>query len=101
MSEDKKETQEQEIKRGSRGPLGEGTPGSRLKALWHDQPSKTRPASLKAFVRSLTDNPDAKVWLENKAGKNQQGRSEANLKRAREESQATRTAKRKRSAGGK
>lgn len=94
MSED---SQPVEVKRGDRGELGQGTPGSRLKTLWHE---KKCPGSLKEFVRSLTDNPDAKTWRANKLGKNNKKRSDANLKRAREEAQATRLAKRKRAEKG-
>jgi hypothetical protein len=79
--------------KGNRGEVGKGTPGSRLKALWV---ASKDGRSLKAYVRSLLkDNPDAKLWLNNKKGKNDTKRSDANVANARAIGQATKLARRK------
>ena len=94
MSED---NQQVEVKRGNRGNLGKGTPSSRLKSLWHENKC---PGSLKQFVRSLSDNPDVAVWRASKSGKNNQKRTDVNVRKARESSQSTRLTRRKKSDKG-
>jgi hypothetical protein len=85
--------------RGNRGEVGHGSPGSRLKALWH---AKKCPGTLKQFVRSLKDNPDVALWKANKSGKNNTPRSADTIRRAKEVGQATKQARRKKSdKGGK
>lgn len=88
----------QESGKTNRGVVGQGTPGSRLKALWHKE---GKGKSLKQFARSLVkDNADAKRWLENKLGKHDQKRSDANATLARTIGQATKAAKRKKKGEG-
>jgi len=89
-----------EVKRGNRGEVGLGTPGSRLKSLWHRYNKNARKtggkvSTLKVFLREIKDNPDVKAWKANKAGKNNQKRTEANARRARDEGNATRLSRKK------
>jgi len=114
MSDEKKtEEKKQERTRGDRGELGKATAGLTMKQRWHeanfkrvDADNKRNPGkriyvrnpgavSLKAFARALAKEGDAvaKEWLANKLGAKNQGRSDANIKAARETSQATKAAK--------
>jgi hypothetical protein len=91
------EQKQPEKVRGDRGEVGQGSPGSRLKALWHAAGGR---GSLKQFVKTLKDNADAKSWLANKHGKNNQKRTDANIKAALEARSATKVAKRKKKGEG-
>ena len=92
------EPQKQEKSRGDRGELGPGSPGKRLKALWH---AEGKGRSLKAFVKALgKDNADVKTWFASKHGKNNQKRTDANIKAAMEARNATKVAKRKKKGEG-
>lgn len=72
--------------------VGTGTPGSRLKSLFH---KSGRGLTLKQFVKDQfkAGNPDAKAWYANKAGKSNQKRNANNIKRILLEKQATKLAK--------
>ncbi len=87
MSDDK------DSKRGSRGELGTGTPSSRLKSLYH----KNGFGSFKQFVKEQmkAENPDAKLWFENKKGLHDQKRKPENVSRARLEASATKMSRKK------
>lgn len=109
MSED---NNVQEVARNNRGELGASTPGDRVKKLWKktefvDHPKRGRVSksgvSLRAFAKqqSKDGNADAKDWLKNKHGDNNQKRSANNEKLAKEIAAATKQTRRKKSANGK
>lgn len=90
----------EEKKRGERGELGKGTPGSRLKGLWHSHTAmstkKGTPAlSFKAFVKTLKDNTDVSVWVANKRLQNQDRKSDVKLALNKVIAAATKLQKRK------
>jgi hypothetical protein len=110
----------EEKTRGDRGELGTATAGLTIRQRWHEahftrknaevkhNPNKRiyvrNPGapSLKAFAKALAKDGDqvAKDWFANKRGKQNQKRSDANIKAAMEARQATKAAKRKKKGEG-
>jgi hypothetical protein len=80
--------------RGSRGNVGEASPGLAMRQLWHAANSGE---SLKAFARRLVKegNTIARSWLENKKGKLNAKRNDKNIQRVSAERTATKASKRK------
>lgn len=95
------EVKTEDQRRGNRGELGTGTPGTRLKNL---HAAMGRGLTLKQFVRDQVKagNPDAKQWFANKHGAADMKRSEASIKRILVEKGATKLARRskKKQPGG-
>lgn len=105
-----------EKERGPSGEVGVATPALTMRQLWHQafferiaghggvrqwQPRLgVEVLSLKRFARALLAKGDqvAGTWFDNKAGRHNQARSEANIKAAREAAFATKTERRKKSA---
>lgn len=86
--------------RGPRGEVGTGSPGSRLKQLYAES---GRGLSLKTFVRdqAKAGNVDAKTWLDNKKGLNEQARTKESVARILLQKSATKLAKKSKGKAGK
>ena len=120
MSEEKQEKQSVQEVRGERGELGVATAGLTIKQRWHeehfnlvDTSDKSHPhrrsyqakpgaPSLKKFARALLKSGDqnAKDWFANKLGRNNQKRSEANVKLAALCASASKAARKSKGKGG-
>ncbi len=89
-----------EKKRGERGRLGKGTPGSRVKSAWRAEGSKL---SLRDFARKL-GTEDSKEWFSSKrnGGSDAQRkiRKEARKERAARNAAAKAAKKASKSSGG-
>lgn len=113
-------TEPEQHPRGERGNVGEATAALTIKQMWREKHFKRTDAndrynprkkvwvalpkapSLKAFARQLAANGDvvAKTWFDHKGGSLNKDRSDATKARISLEKQATKAAKRKKSAGG-
>lgn len=120
MSEDNTTVAVTEKVRGPRGEVGATTPALTLKARWHaehfnlvdtsDNVHRNRQSyvvkpgapSLKAYARQLAKSGDknAETWLDNKAGVNNQERSDANAQMAKTCASATKLGRKKSKGGG-
>lgn len=106
LSDAKQQQLTQDKKRGPRGEVGEGTPGSRLKAEWRQTyedlgPKEKRP-SLKAWARGMlkVEHPDARPWFDSKGAGTPEQRAERRQKRKMQQL-ANRSAKDARRSKGK
>ncbi len=93
------ETQEQAIQpassgRGDKGVVGTASAGL---GIWQQWQAGGKQGSLKQFARlpAAEGNQVAKDWFGNKLGRLEKGRSDANIKAAKEASMKTKEAKRK------
>jgi len=93
-------------KRGPRGNIGEGTPGTRLKSAWRRaRKEKESPfkGSLRSFVKKFSDGylaDDAKSWLMSKSGGTPEEKADRRRRR-KERTSENRTAKLARKGKGK
>ncbi len=89
-------------KRGARGNLGEGTPGSRLKGSWKAAKRDSFKGSLREYARSQAKLgvDDAKTWLLSKGAGTPEQRS-ARKQRLKERQSNNRMAKLARKGKGK
>jgi hypothetical protein len=94
MSNEENVKQDNQQVRGDRGVVGTPTPGLTMKQR---HAATGRGLSLKVFARELAKAGDktAQAWLDNKKGASNQGRNDANIKKALESRTATKAAKRK------
>jgi len=91
---DENNVEEKKQDNNSRGKVGKATPGLTMRQRWNEA---GRVGSLKSFARGLAKNGDqvAKDWFNNKRGRFNQKRTDANKRAASEASQATKAAKKK------
>ena len=108
----------QEVARGERGVVGEASPATKIKQMWHEQchvlmdvGNKHNPRkqmfvrkqgadSLKKFARKLLaqNDPVAKDWFDVKAGALNSERTDANKSRIALEASASMSARKKKSS---